>query len=68
MKSTLHLKFDNDEEGSSISKFRLLNIFNSGITEIIDEKNRLYNIAYDNEDRIHIFEIRTMTHDVFNFE
>ncbi len=45
-----------------------LYIFNSGITEIIDEKNRLYNIAYDNEDRIHIFEIRTMTHDVFNFE
>ena len=45
-----------------------LYIFNSGITEIIDEKNRLYNIAYDNEDRIHIFEIRTMTHDVFNYE
>ena len=45
-----------------------LYIFNSGITEIKDEKNRLYNIAYDNEDRIHIFEIRTMTHDVFNYE
>ena len=45
-----------------------LYMFNSGITEKIDEKNRLYNIAYDNEDRIHIFEIQTMTHDVFNFE
>ena len=45
-----------------------LYIFNSGITEKKDEKDRLYNIAYDNEDRIHIFEIQTMTHDVFNFE
>ena len=45
-----------------------LYMFNSGITEKTDEKNRLYNIAYDNDDRIHIFEIRTMTHDVFNFE
>ena len=45
-----------------------LYIFNSGITEKKDEKNRLYNIAYDNEDRIHVFEIQTMTHDVFNFE
>ena len=45
-----------------------LYIFNSGITEKKDEKNRLYNIAYDNEDRIHVFEIQTMAHDVFNFE
>ena len=45
-----------------------LYMFNSGITEKTDEKNRLYNIAYDNDDRIHIFEIRSMTHDVFNFE
>ena len=45
-----------------------LYMFNSGITEKIDEKNRLYNIAYDNEDRIHIFQIQTMTHDVFDFE
>ena len=43
-------------------------MFGSGITEKTDEKNRLYNIAYDNEDRIHVFEIQTMTHDVFNFE
>ena len=45
-----------------------LYIFNSGITEKKDEKDRLYNIAYDNEDRIHIFEIQTITHDVFDFE
>ena len=45
-----------------------LYMFNSGITEKTDEKNRLYNIAYDNDGRIHVFEIRSMTHDVFNFE
>ena len=45
-----------------------LYMFGSGITEKTDEKNRLYNIVYDNDDRIHVFEIKSMTHDVFNFE
>ena len=43
-------------------------MFGSGITEKTDEKNRLYNIAYDNGDRIHVFEIKSMTHDIFNFQ
>ena len=45
-----------------------LYMFGSGITEKTDEKNRLYNIAYYNDDRIHVFEIKFMTHDVFNYK
>ena len=43
-------------------------MFSNGYTQRIDEKGRIYNIAYDNDERIHIFEMQNMLHDVISFE
>ena len=56
-----------DRKLKDIQKYKSY-IFSNGVTERKDEKGRIYNITFDNDDRIHIFEIRSMTHDVFNFE
>ncbi len=43
-------------------------IFSSNITQRKDEQGRIFNVVYDNDNRIHIFEIQNMIHDVFKFE
>ena len=43
-------------------------IFSTNITQRKDEQGRIFNVVYDNDNRIHIFEIQNMIHDVFKFE
>jgi hypothetical protein len=43
-------------------------MFSCGYTQRNDEKGRIYNVAYDNDERIHIFEMQNMVHDVVSFE
>ena len=56
-----------DRKFKDIQKYKSY-FFSTGITKYIDDKNRIYNIAFDNNDRIHIFEMQNMGHDVFLFE
>ena len=56
-----------DRKFKDIQKYKSY-IFSNGVTERKDEKGRIYNITFDNDDRIHIFEMQNMGHDVYSFE
>ena len=56
-----------DRKLKDIQKYKSY-IFCNGVTERKDEKGRIYNITFDNDDRIHIFEMQNMGHDVYSFE
>ena len=56
-----------DRKLKDIQKYKNY-IFSTNITERKDEQGRIFNVAYDNDDRIHIFEIQNMINDVFKFE
>ena len=39
--------------------------FSTGFTKFIDNENREFNVAFDNTNNIHVFEVKNMAHDVF---
>ena len=56
-----------DRKLKDIQKYKSY-IFSNGVIQSNDYKGRIYNIAFDNDDRIHIFQMQNMVHDVFPFE
>lgn len=43
-------------------------MFSCGFTNVEDEKGRKFNVAFDDDNHVHVFNVEKMGHDVFYFE